>query len=176
MSTRRKTPKGYEAPNHPYQGEARIAEESDLLSPGTVTKNKGSSVAQSSCVACAARRRLLGEAQGDVDVAQEAGAEFVARLRRIGILGDNDDISAVLSLDVTDLLLDAVSRRSPTDRVRVLDSSRPTVHRSRPHHRRQRPRHAPVGEGRRGRRRRTAFGENNSPPDDLHPERAESQE
>jgi len=49
-------------------------------------------------------RRLLGEAQGDVDVAQEAGAEFVARLRRIGILGDNDDISAVLSLDVTDLL------------------------------------------------------------------------
>jgi len=40
-------------------------------------------------------RRPLGEAQGDVDVAQEAGAEFVARLRRIGILGDNDDISAV---------------------------------------------------------------------------------
>jgi small subunit ribosomal protein S4 len=49
-------------------------------------------------------RRLLGEAQGDVDVAEAAGAAFLTRLRRLGILSEEDDISQVLGLDVTDLL------------------------------------------------------------------------
>ena len=103
MSTGKNT-KGYETPNHPYQGE-RIAEESDLLSRYGLKNKEEFWRAQSELRSMRREaRRLLGEAQGDVDAAQEAGAEFVARLRRIGILGDNDDISAVLSLDVTDLL------------------------------------------------------------------------
>jgi len=77
----------------PYQGE-RIAEESDLLSRYGLKNKEEFWRAQSELRSMRREaRRLLGEAQGDVDVAQEAGAEFVARLRRIGILGDNDDIS-----------------------------------------------------------------------------------
>ena len=89
MSTGKNT-KGYETPNHPYQGE-RIAEESDLLSRYGLKNKEEFWRAQSELRSMRREaRRLLGEAQGDVDVAQEAGAEFVARLRRIGILGDND--------------------------------------------------------------------------------------
>lgn len=96
--------KGYETPNHPYQGE-RIAEEADLITRYGLRNKEEFWRAQSELRNMRREaRRLLGEAQGDVDAAQEAGAEFVARLRRIGILGENDDISAVLSLDVTDLL------------------------------------------------------------------------
>jgi small subunit ribosomal protein S4 len=96
--------KRYETPNHPYQGE-RIAEEADLLSRYGL-KNKEELWRTQSQLRSMRReaRRLLGETQGDVDAAQAAGAEFMTRLRRIGILSEEDDIAAVLSLDVTDLL------------------------------------------------------------------------
>ena len=94
----------YETPNHPYQGE-RIAEESDLISRYGLSNKEELWRAQSELRSMRREaRRLLGAAQGDVEAAQETGAEFVARLRRLGILGENDDISAVLSLDVSDLL------------------------------------------------------------------------
>jgi len=174
MSTGKNT-KGYETPNHPYQGE-RIAEESDLL---TVRSEEQKEFWRAQSELRSMRRearRLLGEAQGDVDVAQEAGAEFVARLRRIGILGDNDDISAVLSLDVTDLLerrLQTVAYRqgfaSSTQQARqfivhghiTVDGARVT-----------RP-SVKVDVDDEG---AIAFDENSPLADDLHPERAESQE
>lgn len=103
MTTGKNT-KFYETPNHPFQGE-RIAQEADLLGRYGLKNKKELWKAQSQLRDFRREaRRLLGEAQGDIDLAEEEGAEFVARLRRLGILGEEDDISAVLSLDVTDLL------------------------------------------------------------------------
>lgn len=103
MTTGKNT-KAYETPNHPYQG-ARIAEESDMLGRYGL-KNKEELWRNESELRDMRReaRRLLGDAQGDVDLAGQKGAEFVARLRKLGLLSDTDNISAVLSLDVTDLL------------------------------------------------------------------------
>jgi len=94
----------YETPNHPYQGE-RIAEESGLISQYGL-KNKEELWRAESELRDYRReaRRLLGEAQGDADLADEYGSEFLARLRRIGVLDEADTISAVLSLEVTDVL------------------------------------------------------------------------
>ena len=103
MTTGKNT-KFYETPNHPFQGE-RIAQEADLLGRYGLKNKKELWKAQSQLRDFRREaRRLLGEAQGDIDLAEQEGAEFVARLRRLGILGEEDDISAVLSLDVTDLL------------------------------------------------------------------------
>jgi len=103
MSTGTST-KRYETPNHPYQGE-RIDEESDLLSRYGLKNKEELWRAQSELRRYRREaRRLIGEAQGDVEAANEAGADFVARLQRLGILGDTDAITDVLSLDVTDVL------------------------------------------------------------------------
>ncbi|WP_058365795.1 30S ribosomal protein S4, partial [Haloparvum sedimenti] len=121
-------------------------------------------------------RSLLGDAQGDVEAAQEAGSEFVARLRRLDILGENDDISAVLSLDVTDLLerrLQTVVYReglaSSTSQARqfivhghiTVDGARVT---------------RPSKKVETSEEDAVAFDENSPLADDLHPERAEGQE
>ncbi|EJN59088.1 small subunit ribosomal protein S4 [Halogranum rubrum] len=103
MTTGKNT-KFYETPNHPFQGE-RIAQEADLLGRYGLSNKKELWKAQSQLRDFRREaRRLLGDAQGDIELAEQEGAEFVARLRRLGILGEEDDISAVLSLDVTDLL------------------------------------------------------------------------
>ena len=98
--------KFYETPNHPFQGE-RIAEEADLLGRYGL-KNKEELWRAQSQLRNIRReaRALLGDAQGDVDAAAASSEEqqVLARLRRLGILGDEDDISDILSLDVTDLL------------------------------------------------------------------------
>ncbi len=103
MTTGKNT-KFYETPNHPYQGE-RIAQEADLLGRYGL-KNKEELWRAQSRLRDMRReaRRLLGEAQGDSELAAELGAEFLDRLRRIGILAESDDISQVLSLDVSDVL------------------------------------------------------------------------
>ncbi len=175
MSTGKNT-KGYETPNHPYQGE-RIAQESDLLSRYGL-KNKEELWRAESELRNMRReaRRLLGEAQGDVELAQENGADFVARLRRIGVLGDNDDISTVLSLDVTDLL----ERRLQTIAYRQGFASSPQQARQFIVHG-----HITVNDARVTRpsvkvdvsdEGAVAFDETSPLADDLHPERAESQE
>ncbi|MFC7095991.1 30S ribosomal protein S4 [Halobaculum marinum] len=103
MSTGTST-KRYETPNHPYQGE-RIDEESDLLSRYGLKNKEELWRAQSELRRYRREaRRLIGDAQGDVDAANEAGADFVARLQRLGILADSESITDVLSLDVTDVL------------------------------------------------------------------------
>ncbi len=103
MTTGKNT-KFYETPNHPFQGE-RIAQEADLLGRYGLKNKEELWRAQSQLRSFRREaRRLLGNAQGDSDVAEGEGAAFVNRLRRLGILSEDDEISQVLSLDVTDLL------------------------------------------------------------------------
>jgi small subunit ribosomal protein S4 len=96
--------KGYETPNHPFQGE-RIAEESNLIGRYGL-KNKEELWRARSELRGFRReaRRLLGDAQGDVDAAEREGEPFLARLRRLGILDETDGLDDVLSLEVTDVL------------------------------------------------------------------------
>jgi len=103
MTTGQNT-KRYETPNHPYQGE-RIAEESGLLGRYGLKNKEELWRAQSELRSIRREaRRLIGESQGDVEKAEAAGAEFLAKLRRYGILDENDSITDVLSLDETDIL------------------------------------------------------------------------
>jgi small subunit ribosomal protein S4 len=103
MTTGKNT-KYYETPNHPWQGE-RIAQESDLTGRYGLKNKEELWRAQSRLREIRREaRRLLGEAQGDSDLAAQLGEEFLARLRRLGILSESDDISQVLSLDVSNML------------------------------------------------------------------------
>jgi len=94
----------YETPNHPYQGE-RIAEESGLIGKYGLKNKEELWRAESELRGYRQEaRNLLGRAGGDADVAESENREFVARLQRIGALGEEDSLADVLSLDVTDLL------------------------------------------------------------------------
>jgi small subunit ribosomal protein S4 len=96
--------KYYETPNHPYQGE-RIAEESGLLGRYGLKNKEELWRAQSELRGFRREaRRLLGRAQGDAEAAGQEAGEFLAHLKRVGILDDEDELDDVLSLDVTDLL------------------------------------------------------------------------
>jgi small subunit ribosomal protein S4 len=175
MSTGQNT-KRYETPNHPYQGE-RIAEETGLLSQYGLKNKQELWRAQSQLREFRREaRRLLGETQGDVEAAGAAGADFVARLRRLGILSEEDDISAVLSLDETDLL----ERRLQTVVYRDGMASTPRQARQFVVHG-----HVTVDGARVTRPSKKvevdeeptiAFDERSPLADDLHPERAEGQE
>ncbi len=94
--------KFYETPNHPYQGE-RIADESNLIGRYGLKNKQELWRAQSELRAYRREaRQLLGRAEGE-GAANEA-EEFLARLKRYGILSENDSLDDVLSLDVTDVL------------------------------------------------------------------------
>ena len=167
--------KRYETPNHPYQ-EDRIAEESELVGRYGLSNKQELYRAQSELRDYRREaRRLIGEAQGDVAAAEEAGAEFVTRLQRYGILDDSDEIEAVLSLDVTDVLerrlQTVVYRQGLANTVGqarqfiihghvTVDGARVT----RPGY------EVPVSE-----EDTVAFDETSPLADDLHPERAEGQ-
>jgi small subunit ribosomal protein S4 len=166
----------YETPNHPFQGE-RIAEEADLLGRYGLHNKEELWRAQSELRSIRREaRRLLGNAQGDVDAAQEAGADFINRLRYLGILGENDDISEVLDLDVTDLLerrlQTVVYRRGLAQTPKqsrqfivhghvTVDGARVTV---------------PSRKVRVDEEEDVEFDENSPLADELHPERAEGQQ
>lgn len=175
MSTGNNT-KSYETPNHPFQGE-RIAQEADLVARYGLKNKEELWRAQSELRSFRREaRRLLGNAQGDVDAAQAAGSEFIARLRRLGVLGENDDIAQVLSLDVTDLL----ERRLQTVTYRKGLANTPNQARQFVSHG-----HVVV-DGARVTRPSTkvkvteegavSFDETSPLADELHPERAEAQE
>jgi len=97
--------KAYETPNHPFQGE-RIASEHDLLGRYGLKNKEELWRAQSELRSLRREaRELLGlEAQGDVGAAEEEGAAFLSRLRRIGILDEEEGLDDVLSLEVEDVL------------------------------------------------------------------------
>ena len=162
--------KFYETPNHPYQGE-RIAEEGDLLGRYGLKNKEELWRAQSELRKYRREaRRLLGR------VGEESSEEFIARLRRIGVLGEDDGLDDVLSLDVTDLLerrLQTVAYRKGV--ANTVQQARQFVTHG----------HVKVGD-----RRVTApsykvevgeedsiqFDENSPLADELHPERASAQE
>jgi len=90
--------KFYETPNHPYQGE-RIAEEADLVGRYGLKNKEELWRAQSELRSYRREaRRLLGRS------GEESPDEFIGRLRRIGVLGEDDGLDEILSLDLTDVL------------------------------------------------------------------------
>jgi len=95
--------KGYETPNHPFQGE-RIAEEHGLVDTYGL-KNKEELWRVQSQLRSFRReaRDLLGSAQSAA-AAQEQGEAFLGRLKRIGVLDEGDELDDVLSLEINDLL------------------------------------------------------------------------
>ena len=175
MATGNKT-KRYETPNHPFQGE-RIAQEGDLLGRYGLRNKEELWRAQSELRNYRREaRRLIGEAQGDLTAAEAAGGEFLARLRRYGILSEGDDISRVLGLDVTDIL----ERRLQTVVYRTGLASTPKQARQFIVHG-----HVTVDGARVTRPSKMvevaeedgiAFDDTSPLADELHPERAEGQE
>ena len=96
--------KFYETPNHPYQGE-RISEESGISGKYGLKNKEELWKAQSELRQYRREaRRLIGEAGGDASAAEVEGEEFLTRLKRIGILSDEESLNDVLALDVTDIL------------------------------------------------------------------------
>jgi small subunit ribosomal protein S4 len=96
--------KAYETPNHPFQGE-RIAGEHDLLGRYGLANKEELWRAQSELRSMRREaRKLLGRTQGDADAAAKAGQEFLARLKRYGILDDQDSLDDILSLEINDVL------------------------------------------------------------------------
>ncbi|PSP81529.1 30S ribosomal protein S4 [Halobacteriales archaeon QS_1_68_20] len=168
--------KRYETPNHPYQG-GRIAEEQDLIGRYGLKNKEELWRAQSELRSYRREaRELLGTAAGDAEAAGREGSEFLARLKRIGVLDEADGLDAVLSLDVTDILerrLQTVAYRqglaNTTDQARQF-----IVHG-----------HVVVGDRRVTRPAYKvevdeegviAFDETSPLADELHPERAEGQQ
>ncbi|WP_335998739.1 30S ribosomal protein S4 [Halorientalis halophila] len=96
----------YETPNHPFQGE-RIAGEHDLVARYGLKNKEELWRAQSELRSYRREaRQLLSAAQGDTEGDAEAAesAEFLARLKKLGILDEEDGLDDILSLDVTDVL------------------------------------------------------------------------
>ena len=95
--------KSYETPNHPFQGE-RISEEHNLMGRYGLKNKEELWRAQSELRSFRREaRKLLGEAAQTGEDAEE-DAEFLARLKRIGILNDQDGLDDVLALEITDVL------------------------------------------------------------------------
>ena len=121
-------------------------------------------------------RRLIGESQGDVDEAEDSGAEFLTKLRRYGILGDNDSITDVLSLDETDILerrLQTVVYRkglasTPQQARQFITHGHITVDGARAK--------APSRKIEPGEESLVSYDDNSPIADELHPARAEAQE
>ncbi|MBX0323612.1 30S ribosomal protein S4 [Halomicroarcula sp. F13] len=163
--------KFYETPNHPFQGE-RIADESNLLGRYGLKNKEELWRAQSELRGYRREaRKLLGQT-----VETDEADEFLARLKRYGILSEQDTLDDVLSLDVTDVL----ERRLQTVVYRKGYANTPEQARQFIVHG-----HIVLG-GQRVTRPSmkvevavedtVGFDENSSLADELHPERAEAQE
>ncbi|THE63348.1 30S ribosomal protein S4 [Salinadaptatus halalkaliphilus] len=166
--------KQYETPNHPYQGE-RIASEHSLLDRYGLTNKEELWRAQSELRSYRREARdLLGQPQGDEAVVRRS-EEFLGRLKRVGILDDEDDLGDVLSLEIEDVL----ERRLQTVVYRKGLANTPQQARQFITHG-----HVVVGQQRHrvpsyvvdvDEEDLVAFDENSPLADDLHPERAEGQ-
>jgi small subunit ribosomal protein S4 len=96
--------KRYETPNHPWQGE-RIAGEHDLVERYGLANKEELWRAQSELRDYRREaRKLLGRASGDAEAATAEGREFLARLKRYGVLDESEALDDVLSLEITDVL------------------------------------------------------------------------
>ena len=166
--------KGYETPNHPWQGE-RIAEEHGLVDTYGLKNKEEFWRAQSELRSFRREARdLLGAAQS-AEAAEEQGQAFLGRLKRIGVLDDGDELDDVLSLEVNDILerrLQTVAYRkglaNTTQQARqfivhghvTVDGARVT-----------RPSYTVAVDE----EDTVEFDENSELADELHPERAEGQ-
>ena len=92
--------KFYETPNHPYQGE-RIADEANLVGRYGLKNKEEIWRAQSEL---RGYRREARKLLGSTESADLEAEEFLARLKRYGVLNEQDQLDDVLSLDVTDVL------------------------------------------------------------------------
>ena len=161
----------YETPNHPFQGE-RIDGEHALVDQYGLKNKEELWRAQSRL------RGLRREARsllGQIDLEAEERAEFLGRLRRIGVLEEENGLDDVLGLEVEDLL----ERRLQTVVYRqglanTVDQARQFVVHG----------HIVVGESRVQRPAYTVsveeepllgFDQASPIADELHPERAEEQ-
>ncbi len=103
MTTGKNT-KGYETPNHPFQG-GRIADEHRLLAEYGLRNKRELWTAESRLREIRREARdLLGQTQGDTDASADIGTDFLSSLRKRGYLGPDDGLDEVLSLEVTDIL------------------------------------------------------------------------
>jgi len=167
--------KQYETPNHPWQGE-RIAGEHDLVERYGLQNKEELWRAQSELRDLRREaRKLLGRAAGDAEAAAQEGEEFLARLKRYGILGESESLDDVLSLEITDVLerrLQTVAYRqglanTPQQARQFIVHGHVTIDDRRV----QRPGYTvAVAEA-----DRIAFDESSPLADELHPERAEDQ-
>jgi small subunit ribosomal protein S4 len=167
--------KAYETPNHPFQGE-RISSEHDLVDRYGLSNKEELWRAQSELRGLRREaRELLGRAQGDAEAAARKGEEFLARLKRYGILGSEDGLDDVLSLEINDVLerrLQTVVYRkglanTPQQARQFIVHGHVTVGDSRvtvPSYQLEVDEEADV-----------AFDETSPLADELHPERAEEQ-
>ncbi len=95
--------KQYETPNHPFQGE-RISSEHSLVDRYGLKNKEELWRAQSELRSYRREsRELLAQPQDDAVVARRRG-EFLGRLKRVGILGEEDGLGDVLGLEVEDVL------------------------------------------------------------------------
>ncbi len=166
--------KQYETPNHPYQGE-RIATEHSLLDRYGLKNKEELWRAQSELRSYRREARaLLGQAQGDETV-QRRSEEFLGRLKRVGILDEEDGLGDVLGLEIEDVL----ERRLQTVVYRKgLANTTQQARQFITHG------HVVLGEQRQrvpsyvvdvDEEDLVAFDENSPLADELHPERAEGQ-
>ncbi|ELY49652.1 30S ribosomal protein S4 [Natronolimnohabitans innermongolicus] len=166
--------KQYETPNHPYQGE-RIASEHSLVDRYGLKNKEELWRAQSELRSYRREARdLLGQAQDDETV-QQRSEEFLGRLKRVGILDESDELGAVLSLEIEDVLerrLQTVVYRKGL--AQTTQQARQFIVHG----------HVTVGDQRHqvpsyvvdvDEEDLVAFDENSPLADDLHPERAEGQ-
>ena len=168
--------KRYETPNHPYQGQ-RIAREHDLVGRYGLGNKEELWRAQSQLRSFRREARaLLGRAGGDAEAAGQEGAEFLARLKRIGVLDEEDGLDDILSLEINDVL----ERRLQTVVYRKGLANTPEQARQFIVHG-----HVVVGEARVTRPSYKVdvdeegvidFDETSPLADELHPERAEGQQ
>ncbi|MFC4246317.1 30S ribosomal protein S4 [Natribaculum luteum] len=166
--------KQYETPNHPFQGE-RIATEHSLLDRYGLQNKEELWRAQSELRSYRREARdLLGQAQGDETV-QRRSEEFLGRLKRVGILDEEDGLGDVLGLEIEDVLerrLQTVVYRkglaNTTQQARQFITHGHVVLGEQ----RQRVPSYVVDVDEEG---LVAFDENSPLADELHPERAEGQ-
>ncbi len=166
--------KQYETPNHPFQGE-RISSEHSLVDRYGLKNKEELWRAQSELRSYRRESRdLLAQPQDDAVVSRRR-EEFLGRLKRVGILGEEGGLGDVLGLEVQDVL----ERRLQTVVYRKGLANTPRQARQFIVHG-----HVVVD----GRRRRipsyvvdvdeeelVAFDETSPLADELHPERAEGQ-
>jgi small subunit ribosomal protein S4 len=164
--------KRYETPNHPFQGE-RISAEHGLVDQYGLSNKEELWRAQSRLRDFRREARsLLGQVAGTGEAESE---EFLGRLRRLGILGEEDGLDDVLGLSVDDIL----ERRLQTVVYRKGYANTTSQARQFIVHG-----HVTVGDRRVqvpsykvdvDEEPRIGFDENSPLADDLHPERAEGQ-